>query len=154
MNTYPIAAMALSSEVIFLTVTVPVHNIECDGRTDLRFPVFPSRAGRVILDGIVSPLLWTSDPPYKAFMGKLLTRATLSYTVTNGSHYINPPAQIQDIGKIFDEFTSSCAAAGPQYCPLAEANSTSTSIAARIQRLIDASFNTNTSESRTASSRG
>lgn len=146
--------MALSLEIIFLTVTVPVHNIECEGRTDLRLPVFPSRAGRVILDGIVSPLLWTSEPPYKAFASKSLTHSTLSCMITNGPRLRLSTAQIQDTGKIFDEFTSSCAAAGPQYCGLADANSTGASVAARIQSIIDSDFGTNASESWTASSRG
>ena len=39
----------------------------------IRSVVFPNRAGRVILDGIVNPVLWTATAPYKFLPGKCVT---------------------------------------------------------------------------------
>ena len=116
------------------------------------FLVFPDRAGRVILDGIVNPLLGTSTAPYKSPACKCTPPPSYDFLPTG--HIFHPLVKIQDVGKVFVEFTTSCAAAGPQYCALAEANATSASITAKIRSLIDDGFNTNSSLSSSAYNRG
>ncbi|KAF8319324.1 hypothetical protein DL93DRAFT_2132371, partial [Clavulina sp. PMI_390] len=78
--------------------------------------MFPDRVGRVIIDGVVDPIHWTVPP------------------------YLNLyPDQLTDAHLAFDEFTSSCAAAGP-LCAIAGANATQSSVATFVQKMMDTAF--------------
>jgi len=47
---------------------------------------------------------------------------------------------IADVTSVHDEFTRSCAEAGPSYCVLAATNSTQADIAAWLQNLMDFAY--------------
>ncbi|KAF8319323.1 hypothetical protein DL93DRAFT_2225266 [Clavulina sp. PMI_390] len=78
--------------------------------------MFPERVGRVIMDGVVDPIPWTTSPYL-------------------GLH----SSQVVDAHLVFDEFTSSCAAAG-SLCAIAGANATQSSVAALVQKMMDGAF--------------
>ncbi|KAG8722899.1 hypothetical protein FRC09_005503 [Ceratobasidium sp. 395] len=67
--------------------------------------MFPDRVGRVILDGVLNPWVWSTKPPLD----------TLEIILT-------------DTQKVFDGFASACADAGPSRCAIAQNGSTSESI--------------------------
>ncbi|KAF8319322.1 hypothetical protein DL93DRAFT_2074926 [Clavulina sp. PMI_390] len=78
--------------------------------------MFPGRVGRVIIDGVVNPIPWTTQP----YLGLY-------------------PNQLVDAHLVFDEFTSSCAAAGP-LCAIAGVNATPSSVAAFVREMMDSAF--------------
>ncbi|KAF8309550.1 hypothetical protein DL93DRAFT_2170251 [Clavulina sp. PMI_390] len=78
--------------------------------------MFPDRVGKVIIDGVVNPIPWTTQPDLNLW-----------------------PGQIIDTHLVFDEFTSSCAAAGP-LCAIAGANATQAGVASFIQKVMDSAF--------------
>ncbi|KAF8307596.1 hypothetical protein DL93DRAFT_2171613 [Clavulina sp. PMI_390] len=73
--------------------------------------IFPERAGKVILDGVVNPVLWAAEQQYKLW----------GY-------------QIADTPSVLAKFAQSCAEVGPTYCAIAQANSTQESILTWIQQ--------------------
>ncbi|KAJ7579876.1 Alpha/Beta hydrolase protein [Mycena floridula] len=59
--------------------------------------MFPNRVGHVLIDGILDPVMWSSEPSY--------------YWATN---------VLTSMEKTYEMFLKDCAQAGPKTCPLAE----------------------------------
>ena len=97
--------------------------------------MFPGRVGRIILDGVVNTIKYASEPSYATWPSAQL-RCSLSQP------YINTwiPADIQDADKVYTGFLSACAAAGPTACAIAETGSTTESLRAWVQKLMDDAY--------------
>jgi pimeloyl-ACP methyl ester carboxylesterase len=76
--------------------------------------MFPTRLGKVAIDGVVDPVLWATTP---------------SHTW--------PKYDFVDTDKAFDGFVRSCVAAGEERCPLAKHGKSPGQLASRITDFID-----------------
>ncbi|KIJ55465.1 hypothetical protein M422DRAFT_63524 [Sphaerobolus stellatus SS14] len=77
--------------------------------------MFPERIGRTVIDGVVDPVAWASQPPYKWYRG------LLGYTE-----------------KTYQLFLSRCSEVGPTVCPLAHSiDEEPREIEARIEDFFD-----------------
>lgn len=97
--------------------------------------VFPHRVGKVIIDGVLNPKYWAVYPRY------LLLPCEPHFT--SCPFVLIPisfrPDAFQKADSVYAKFLESCAAA-PGACALASTNSTSASIDAYIQGLLDDAF--------------
>ncbi|KIJ43866.1 hypothetical protein M422DRAFT_252782 [Sphaerobolus stellatus SS14] len=81
--------------------------------------MFPDRIGRVVLDGIVNPILWSSEPAYKWYR-----------------------SWSEDSEAAYKLFLSECSSIGPEICPLANAKGENIeNIEQRIQNFLDTLYN-------------
>ncbi|KIJ54276.1 hypothetical protein M422DRAFT_64360 [Sphaerobolus stellatus SS14] len=76
--------------------------------------MFPERVGRVIIDGIVDPIGWATEPSF-----------------------IQIPSIIQDADVVLAGFTDLCAQAGPANCSFATDGATGESLLQEIEDIID-----------------
>ena len=100
--------------------------------------MFPDRVGKVILDGVVNPISWAQRPQYQLWPGPFY------FIYEKGPLGMLTRCHIESIANVtlvHDEFTRSCAEAGPNYCVIAATNSTQADIAAWLQNLMDFAYN-------------
>ncbi|KAF8522995.1 TAP-like protein-domain-containing protein [Gautieria morchelliformis] len=75
--------------------------------------MFPNRVGRVIIDGVVDPVIWANSYSNEWFKYDLV-----------------------DTDRAFEHFLHACQTAGPQRCALASDKSTSKSIGTRVDKFL------------------
>ncbi|KAG9122809.1 hypothetical protein FRC07_000645 [Ceratobasidium sp. 392] len=80
--------------------------------------MFPDRAGRVVLDGVTSPLYWANKPSYERWA-----------------------VNVESADEALTGFLSACAMAGPTGCALATNSSTTDSLREDVLGLIDLAYN-------------
>ena len=100
--------------------------------------MFPNRVGRIILDGVVDPIGWAQKPLYLQWSGSSMLCCTMRKEIL--IYFLLCTGAIADVNLVHDEFTRSCAQAGPKYCAIATGNSTQADIAAWLQNLMDFAF--------------
>ncbi|KAH7344213.1 Alpha/Beta hydrolase protein [Rhizoctonia solani] len=79
--------------------------------------MFPDRVGRVVLDGVVDPVVWANKPTHEML-------------------WIIP----ESTDEAFTGFCDACAAAGPSGCALAAKGDTGASIRQKVRDMIDAAY--------------
>ena len=79
--------------------------------------MFPDRVGHVILDGVINPSVWATEPSYKSWSDSL-----------------------QNTSDVFNGFAAACAMAGSAGCEIATTGSTPESIIQWIMDLMDAAY--------------
>ncbi|KAG9119040.1 hypothetical protein FRC07_006157 [Ceratobasidium sp. 392] len=86
--------------------------------------MFPTRVGRVVLDGVVDPVYWANRPAHEA---------------TYMPHQIWA-INVESADEALTGFVQACAMAGPAGCAIATAGSTTDSLRMWIQQLLDMAY--------------
>ncbi|KAG8720235.1 hypothetical protein FRC09_009872 [Ceratobasidium sp. 395] len=76
--------------------------------------MFPNRVGRVVLDGVVDPVVWSTRPGHEI------------WNIT-----------VESVDEAFTGFVTACAAAGPAGCAIASPGSSADSIRDGVHQLMD-----------------
>ncbi|KAG9107874.1 hypothetical protein FRC07_008567 [Ceratobasidium sp. 392] len=79
--------------------------------------MFPDRVGRVIIDGVLDPVVWSTRPGHEI------------WNLT-----------VESVDEAFTGFVTACAAAGPAGCALASPGSSADSIRDGVRQLIDRAY--------------